>query len=122
MKTHSGVLHESDYSLGIPLRENQGTNPAELMAVAHATSFSLALCQELGLTRSTAGQIVIVSTMVVTSLPIGWTITNIHLNIAARLPKITQGRFIDATVRAKTNCLVSRLLRANISLNAKLEN
>jgi len=46
---------------------------------------------------------------------------NIHLNGVATLPEVTQGRFIDATVRAKTNCVLSRLLRANISLNARLE-
>ena len=46
---------------------------------------------------------------------------NIHLNVVAKLPNVTQGRFIDATVRAKTNCLVSKLIRANISMNAKLE-
>jgi len=36
------------------------------------------------------------------------------------LPKVTQSEFINATVRAKTSCLVSRLLRATISVNAKL--
>ncbi len=46
---------------------------------------------------------------------------NMHLDVLARLPKITQSGFIDATVRAKTNCLVSRLVRANMSMNAKLE-
>ena len=51
----------------------------------------------------------------------GWTVMNIHLNVIARLPKVTQSKFIDAAVRAKTSCLVSRLLRANISMNAKLE-
>jgi organic hydroperoxide reductase OsmC/OhrA len=51
-----------------------------------------------------------------------WTIMSIHLAIAATLPKMTQGRFIDATIRAKTSCLVSRVLRANISMTAKLEN
>jgi organic hydroperoxide reductase OsmC/OhrA len=46
---------------------------------------------------------------------------DIHLNIIARLPKVTQTEFLDATVRAKTTCLVSRLLRAAISMNARLE-
>ena len=46
---------------------------------------------------------------------------NIHLNVIARLPKVTQSKFIDATVRAKTSRLISRLLRANISMNAKLK-
>ena len=45
---------------------------------------------------------------------------NIHLNVIATLPKVTQSEFIDATVRAKTSCLVSRLLNASISMNAKL--
>jgi organic hydroperoxide reductase OsmC/OhrA len=46
---------------------------------------------------------------------------NIHLNVVAKLPKMTQREFIDATVRAETSCLVSKLLRATISMNAKLE-
>jgi osmotically inducible protein OsmC len=51
----------------------------------------------------------------------GWTIMNIHLNVVAKLPEVTQSGFIDATVRAKTNCVVSRLLRADISINARSE-
>jgi len=44
-----------------------------------------------------------------------------HLHVVAWLPKVTQGKFIDAAVRAKTSCLISRALRANISMNARLE-
>jgi hypothetical protein len=46
---------------------------------------------------------------------------NIQLNVIARLPRLTQGEFIDATVRAETSWLVSWRLRADISMNAKLE-
>jgi osmotically inducible protein OsmC len=53
-------------------------------------------------------------------LATGWTITNIHLNVIAMLPEVTQSEFIDATVRAKTNCVISQLLRATISMNAKM--
>jgi osmotically inducible protein OsmC len=73
------------------------------------------------LRASAAGEIVTAATVTLEHLVAGWTIMNIHLNVLARLPKVTQGQFIDATVRAKTNCVVSRLLRANISMNAKLE-
>jgi len=119
--TESGALKRADCSLGIPFKKNSGTNPAELIAAAHAASFSLALSNELGLAGSASGDIVITVTMTLERLAAGWTIMNIHLNVVARLPKVTQSRFIDATVRAKTSCLVSRLLRANISMNAKLE-
>ena len=60
-------------------------------------------------------------TVTLEHLAAGWTIINIHLKVAASLPKVTQGRFIDASVRARTNCVVPLLLRANISVNAKLE-
>ncbi len=121
MTTGSGVLTQAPYSLGIPSGENSGTNPAELIAAAHAGSFALALSNELGLAGSASGDIAIGATVTLERLAVGWAIMNIHLNVVARLPKVTQSRFIDATVRAKTSCLVSRLLRANISMNAKLE-
>lgn len=119
--TDSGVLKCAKFSLGLPLKKNSHTDPAELIAAAHASSFSLALSNELGLRASAAGEIVTLATVTLEHLAAGWTIMNIHLNVLAKLPKVTQGRFIDATVRAKTNCVVSRLLRANISMNAKLE-
>ena len=121
MTTESGVLKEAGISLGIPLTKNSGTNPAELIAAAHAASFSLALSNELGLPGSASGDIVVTATVTLEHLTSGWTIMNIHLNVIARLPNVTQSKFIDATVRAKTSCVISRLLRANISMNAKLE-
>jgi osmotically inducible protein OsmC len=119
--TESGVLKQAGFSLGTPLKGNgSGTDPAELIAAAHASSFSLALSDELGLKALAAGEIVTSAMVTLEHVAAGWTIMNIHLNVIARLPKVTQSRFIDATVRAKTSCLVSRLLRANISMNAKL--
>ena len=121
MTTESGALKEAGFSLGIPLAKESGTNPAELIAAAYAGSFSLALSNELGLKAAAMGEIGTSATVTLEHLDAGWTIMNIHLNVVARLPKMTQGKFIDATVRAKTNCLVSRAMRANISMNAKLE-
>ncbi len=120
--TESGVLRRSRCSLGIPLTSNgTDTDPAELIAAAYASSFSLALSEELGLKTVGAGEMVTVATVTLEHPTVGWAIMNIHLNVSARLSRVTQARFIEATVRAKTNCLVSRLLRANISINAKLE-
>jgi len=119
--TESGTLKEAGFSPGVPFTKNSGTNPAELIAAAHAASFSLALSNELGLAGTASGDIAVTATVTLEHLASGWTIMNIHLNVVARLARVTQSRFIDATVRAKTSCLVSRLLRANISMNAKLE-
>lgn len=119
--TESGVLKRDHYSPSFPLKSNFGTNPAELIAAAHAASFVLALSNELRSTDFARGDITTTATVTVEHLPAGWTIVNIHLHVVAKLPRMTQEEFIDATVRAKTNCLVSRLLRANISMSAKLE-
>lgn len=121
MTTKSGALNKTGISLGIPFTKNSGTNPAELIAAAHAASFSLALAHELRLAGSASGDIVVTATVTLEHLATGWTIMNVHLNVIARLPRVTQSRFIGATVRAQASCLVSRSLRANISMNAKLE-
>jgi lipoyl-dependent peroxiredoxin len=120
VSTGSGALKNARYASGIPLKENSVTDPAELIAAAHAGSFSLALSKELKLAPSALGSIITTATVTTEHLATGWTITNIHLNIIATLAKVTQSEFIDATVRAKTSCLISRLLRATISMNAKL--
>ena len=106
---------------GIQSKNDSATAPAELIAAAHASSFSMALAHELGSKIGTAGEIITTATVTVEHGTDGWTIVDIHLNVAARVPKLTQVRFIEATVRAKTTCLVSRLLRANISMTASLD-
>lgn len=121
MSTESGVLNQARYAMCIPARKTSATNPAELIAAAHAGSFSMALSQELGLTTSALGSISTTATVTLQNSSGVWSIINLHLNVLAKLPKVTQGQFIDATVRAKTTCLVSRLLRANLSMTAKLD-
>ena len=120
VSTGSGVLKDARCASDIPLKENSVTDPAELIAAAHAGSFSLALSKELKLPPSASGSITTTATVTTEHLNTGWTITNIHLDTVATLPKVTQNKFIDATVRAKTSCLVSRLLRATVSVNARL--
>ena len=119
--TESGALKRAQFSLGIPLSQNSDTDPAELIAAAYASSFFLALSNELGPKVSTAGEITATATVTLENLAAGWTIMNIHLEVLARLPRMTQNQFIDVTVRAQTNCLVSRSLQANVSMNARLE-
>lgn len=121
VNTASGVLKRARFCSGVSHRKNSGTDPGELIAAAHAGSFSLALLHELGLPASASGRIATTTMVTLEHLAGGWTIMNIHLNVTARLPRVTQREFIDATVRAKMSCMVSRLLRANISMTAKLE-
>ncbi len=122
LTTDSGMLKRVRIPRELRPSLNSHADPAELIAAAHATSFSLALSKELGLMTSGQGEVTTSVTVTLEHLAEGWTIVNMHLDVHASLPKLTQGRFIEATICAKTSCLVSRLLRANISMNARLEN
>jgi osmotically inducible protein OsmC len=104
---------------GIPLKTH--ADPVELLAAAHAGSFSLALAKELEPASFSSGVILTTATATSEHLNSGWTVTRIHLNVTAQLPGLTQGEFVDATVHAKTTCIMTRLLRANVSMHAKLE-
>jgi len=52
----------------------------------------------------------------------GFTISAIHLDTLARIPGADQSTFETAANKAKEGCPVSKLFKANITLDAKLEN
>ncbi len=101
--------------------KKRGTNPCELIAAAHAGSFILALANELGEAGYSPRQIDASSTVTMENLGgTGWTMTQIHLEVIATVPRIAECEFVDAALRAKVSCPVSRALRANISMSARL--
>ena len=119
--TESATLSQSEF---FPARDagGKGTNPYELIAAAHAACFSMTLANELASSGSVPRRISTVATLTMEQLPIGWTITGIQLDVLAEVSRTKQSDFIKTTVRAKTNCTISRLLQTNISMSAKLDN
>ncbi len=119
VNTPSAVLRKTAYGSG-RVDERKGTNPPELIAAAHAGSFSMTLADELGEAGHPAEEIQTMATVTMEKMPAGWTMTQIPLDVVATVPKAGECEFIDATLRAKANCPISRLLNANISMCAKL--
>jgi osmotically inducible protein OsmC len=119
VSTGRGVFRPADFLLG-RVREPHA-DAAELIAAAHAISFCLALSHALRLKTFAKGEVIVTAAATMVRTVEGWTITNMHLDVVSRLAGINQGRFIDAAIRAKISCIVSRSLRANVSMNAKLE-
>jgi lipoyl-dependent peroxiredoxin len=118
--TESGTLSQSQYR-GTGDGQGKGANPYELIAAAHAACFSMALADELAGAGFSPQRIDTTVTVTMEQLPAGWTITGIQLNVLANTLRTKQGDFIRAAVRAKTNCTISRLLKTNISMSAKLQ-
>lgn len=117
----SGALSQSQY-FKTGDGEGKGTNPYELIAAAHAVCFSMTLADELAEAGFTPDRINTTATVIIEQLTVGRTITGIQLEVVAEVPRSKQSDFIRATVRAKINCTISRLLKTNISMSAKLEN
>src|SRR5208337_593820 len=119
ISTPSAVLEKVPYASGSDIRR-QGTSPPELIAAAHAGSFSMTLANELGEAGYRPHQIDTTATVTMEDIAAGWTMTQIDLDVIATVPKVAQCDFVDAALRAKANCPISRSLNANISMRAKL--
>ena len=117
----SGILSNTPYSFTTRFENSPGTNPEELIAAAHASCFSMALSAQLGAANLTPESITTSATLTMEKLEAGWTISKIHLDVAARVPGISETAFESAAASAKANCPVSRLFKAEITLNAVLE-
>jgi lipoyl-dependent peroxiredoxin len=122
ISTDSGVLKNTPYSFTTRFENSPGTNPEELIAAAHAGCFTMALSAQLTTSNLKPEQISTTATVTLEKLDAGWTITKVHLDVSAKVPGATPEAFQTAAGNAKANCPVSRLLKADISMDAKLEN
>jgi lipoyl-dependent peroxiredoxin len=119
--TDSGVLTKTQYSFGTRFENGTGTNPEELIAAAHAGCFSMALSNELGKAGFTPEDIHTTSTVTLDKEGEGFGITEIHLEVTAKVPGITKAAFDAAAEGTKTGCPISKLFNTKITMNALLE-
>src|SRR5713226_6557711 len=117
----SGVLSNTPYSFVTRFENTPGTNPEELIAAAHAACFSMALSGQLSGANLTASSIETTATLTLEKLDSGWAITTVHLDVVGRVPGADDAAFQKAAENAKSGCPVSKLLKANITMTAKLE-
>lgn len=121
ISTESGVLADAQYSFGTRFEEGKGTNPEELIAAAHAGCFSMALSAQLDNAGKTAERIQTQATVTLLKTDAGFTVTAVHLQVRAKVPGATPPEFQEAANNAKSGCPISRLMKAEITMEAKLE-
>lgn len=121
ISTQSGILSSTPYSFTTRFEGAKGTNPEELIAAAHAGCFTMALSAQLGTMNFTPQSLRTTATLSFEKLDAGWTISKIHLDVAGRVPGISAEAFQNVAQSAKANCPVSRVLKAEITMNASLE-
>ena len=120
ISSESGVLEETQYSFSTRFENGIGTNPEELIAAAHAGCFSMAFSAELGKAGITPESIHTTATITMDKTDTGWRITESHLDVAANIPGVDPAKFTAAANAAKAGCPISRLLKANVTMDAKL--
>ena len=121
ISTQSGILSDTPYSFATRFENQKGTNPEELIAAAHAGCFTMALSAQLGTMNFTPQSLRTTATVTLEKLDAGWTVSKVHLDLAAKIPGITAEAFESAASSAKANCPISRLLKAEITLAIHLE-
>ena len=121
VSTDSGVLSDTQYSFSSRFEQGAGTNPEELIAAAHAGCFSMALSGQLSRAGFTVDSITTTASVNLEKQEGGFAITAVHLDVKARVPGADQQAFETAANNAKAGCPISRLLNAEITMEARLE-
>jgi osmotically inducible protein OsmC len=121
LSTDTGVLHEAPYGFKSRFEDGPGTNPEELIAAAHAGCYSMALSLGLGNAGFTADSIDTKATVTLLKDGDGFSITAVALSCRATVPRIDAAAFDSIAQATKLACPVSRLLKAEITLDARLE-
>ena len=120
ISTDSGVLSECQYSFSTRFEEGKGTNTEELIAAAHAGCFSMALSGQLESEGLKAESIHTTATVKLEKTDEGFTVTEVQLNVSAKVPGADPSAFEKAANNAKSGCPISRLLNAKTSMEEKL--
>lgn len=118
VSTQSTVLNKTQYSFNSRFAEGVGTNPEELLAAAHAGCFTMKMSFSLNEAGFTADELN--TDCAITLDPATGTITKADLVLKAKVPGITKEQFDAAAADAKANCPVSKLFKAEITLDATL--
>lgn len=121
LTTQSGTLRDTPYSFTARFGDGQGTNPEELIAAAHAGCFSMALAFQLSGAGHPPEELTTTAKLSMEQEAGGWRIAAVLLSLRARVPGIERARFDELAQAAKANCPVSRVLNAEITMEATLE-
>ena len=120
MSVQSGAFKDLPFSFKTRFGDEPGTNPEELIGAAHAACFSMALSAVLGEAGLTADELATTATVTVEPGDGGFVIPAVHLTLRAKIPGASQEAFEEAAAKAKAGCPVSKVLNAEITLDAQL--
>lgn len=120
ISTQSGALDAYPYGFATRFEGVPGSNPEELIAAAHASCFTMALSMILGEAGLTAEKMETSAVVTLEQQDGGFAVTASRLSLKATIPGADDDTFQELAAKAKANCPISKLLKADISLEAEL--
>lgn len=120
LSTDSGVLSTTPYSYRTRFESQPGTNPEELIAAAHAGCFTMALAFQLQTAGFTPTELATEAAVSLDPEGQGFKISRSALTLRAQVPGIDEAKFRELAEAAEKNCPVSKVLNAEITLDATL--
>lgn len=117
----SGLFEGQNYSFKTRFGDEKGTNPEELLAVAHAGCFTMALSAILGEAGMVAQSLDTKAEVTLDKVADGFSISAVHLTVEAVIPGASAQAFEEAARKAEKGCPVSKVLNAKITMDAKLK-
>jgi osmotically inducible protein OsmC len=121
LTTASQTLSHTPYSFVSRFEQGKGTNPEELLAAAHAGCFTMAVSAQLTKAGFPPDTLDTRCTITLEQKDGGFTITESHLEMTAKVSGVTPETFQQITQDAKKGCPVSKLFNTNVTMTAKLE-
>ncbi len=121
VSTQSGALADQPYGFQTRFEDKPGTNPEELIAAAHASCFTMALSFALAKAGHEQGTLETTAKVTLDKDGDAFTITRSDLTLTGSVAGIDEAEFTKLANEAKANCPVSKLLKADISLETTFE-
>ena len=118
--TQSGILRDQGYGFGTRFGQEPGTNPEELIAAAHAACFTMALGFALAKEGFSDGRLETKAKVTLEQEGEGFRISRSDLSLDAHVAGLDEARFAEIAQGAKANCPVSKLLKAEIGFDYRL--
>lgn len=118
LSTGSGALQDQRYAFATRFAQEQGSNPEELIAAAHAGCYCMALAYGLGQAGKPPEHVQATAALSLQLGPQGPSVMGVTLTVQARVPGMSAAEFEQQARLATTSCLVSRLLNVAVSLGA----
>jgi osmotically inducible protein OsmC len=121
ISSKSGALSEQPYGFASRFEGKPGTNPEELIGAAHAGCFTMALSLILEQAGFKADEMNTKAEITLEKQGDGFAITKSHLTLRAKIPGIDPAKFKELAGMAEKGCPVSKVLNAQITLDAALD-